>query len=60
VKAAEDTSRKISIVISIQADEILRQLVFAGLYGMTREEVAERLLMERIREFVQFGPRKAK
>lgn len=56
----EKTARKISIVISVQAHEILRQLVFSGFYGLTVEEAAERMLMERIREFVQFLPRKAK
>lgn len=54
-RAAADLEgyRGIAIDLSPQAIETLKFLRRTGLYGATIEEVAERLLCEQIRQFVQ-------
>ena len=44
---------QLTITITLQAHEILKRLHMIGLYGVTVEEVAQRLLCEQLRAFVQ-------
>lgn len=45
-------TRRITIATTPQVQKILDRLVGEGLHGKTIAEVAERLLSERLREFV--------
>lgn len=44
------TAQTIQFDISIEAHQLLRSLLKTGLYGKRIEEIAERLLMEKLRE----------
>jgi hypothetical protein len=55
-KEASDTpiEKTITVTISIQADDMLKQLVGSGIFGRTKQEICERFIDEKLLALIPF------